>query len=677
MNGSLRFRPEEDISIDSSVIDKSKDINIKDVFHALTELITNSDDAYVELHVEGRSAPGVINIGIIRNFLGKSILIVSDHAGGMNEEKLVAALRFSGETSAYHKKRKSTRGLFGQGLKEASIALGTGLVLTAHGGTLHGAKILPTKKIAYIEPINTHARTQSGALKSSTHEVVCRVLHEFIVELLGNQRLNSPKLVDFIENSSLRHSGTSVLISIENDRFRVPKFATLKQHLLRKPQLRYVLADSNREVRLLMLDPSAQKGLLEVTLSINLPSNLTKVFDGPIDVRDMQEPISLSLYESPSRLPEWDAGLFFTCFDRVILDHQVWLEDLGDATFCFTGTVDVSTYLIPELDRKSYRLLPLTRQGLDWGARENRRVKEAVMEILRLHVDRKQKELERHPGRVSREVKESLRSVLKEVNAILQELESELDPKEPTVTDMDRHDIFIKPEYPSVRPGVPRTLSVYVPTSLGPKHADQVHVSCSNSLFTIMDECTLKEHSKYPEHFFSGTFRVFCHQEYEEGIVLARFNEHTATARCTVKEPTRRPRSEKLSPSPRKKRGAFTAIEPDGRESPYQRFHFDKESGLLKIFTKFPRTGEFIGSDFDKALGPKATREGTLLLSELVCDAIARVHVFERIESTQKREEGIAVENTAYSFCRESDEIKRRFLDRIYAVLLRLTSDSP
>ena len=103
---------------------------ISNLYDAIVELVTNSDDSYASIEQEGKSTSGKIEISI-KKLKGRKLkeLLVKDEASGMTPEKLEKVIRYGKKTSDFYE-GKSVRGFFGRGLKESIIALGDGEILT-------------------------------------------------------------------------------------------------------------------------------------------------------------------------------------------------------------------------------------------------------------------------------------------------------------------------------------------------------------------------------------------------------------------------------------------------------------------------------------------------------------------------------------------------------------------
>ena len=121
---------EQDLPTDSRIQIQLSYGTIRYLYDAVVELVTNSDDSYKRLEEEGNSTKGEIKIRVRRLKGGRcDILEVIDVAEGMDKEQLKKALKFAGEASGFEE-GKSVRGLFGRGLKEATLALGKGEIYT-------------------------------------------------------------------------------------------------------------------------------------------------------------------------------------------------------------------------------------------------------------------------------------------------------------------------------------------------------------------------------------------------------------------------------------------------------------------------------------------------------------------------------------------------------------------
>ncbi|MBI1955083.1 MAG: ATP-binding protein [Acidobacteria bacterium] len=88
---------------------------------AFVELITNSDDSYVNLEKEGVRISGLIRIEVERRRKDRPwIVVVRDCAEGMSADEMKEKLcRAGGQTSGFEKGR-AVRGLLGRGAKDVA-----------------------------------------------------------------------------------------------------------------------------------------------------------------------------------------------------------------------------------------------------------------------------------------------------------------------------------------------------------------------------------------------------------------------------------------------------------------------------------------------------------------------------------------------------------------------------
>lgn len=113
--------------------------SIQDVFDALVELITNADDAYHEIYVDGDRSEdgGTILIEIERHRGSKSsVIAIGDRAKGITDIR--ATLKKVGDRTSKH----GDRGFMGRGLKDCA-ALGRVVVESIRDNRLRKAEITP------------------------------------------------------------------------------------------------------------------------------------------------------------------------------------------------------------------------------------------------------------------------------------------------------------------------------------------------------------------------------------------------------------------------------------------------------------------------------------------------------------------------------------------------------
>lgn len=127
----MRTGDEGEVQIDPQVPFQQARQSIKYLLDAAVELITNSDDSYRRLNV---TESGRINVFLHRLRGGAwEYFKVEDDAEGMDSEQLLEALSYGGSTSGFSEGRQ-VRGLWGRGLKETILAIGSGTIETVTSG---------------------------------------------------------------------------------------------------------------------------------------------------------------------------------------------------------------------------------------------------------------------------------------------------------------------------------------------------------------------------------------------------------------------------------------------------------------------------------------------------------------------------------------------------------------
>ncbi|MFI3187059.1 MAG: ATP-binding protein [Methylococcaceae bacterium] len=120
------------VPVDQRVIDIDSR-RFASVEKALVELITNSDDSYVQLEKSGAQITGNILIKYERHQAGAK-LVVTDQAEGMSFKRVCSILTYGGAHSPLAHGEGDGRGYFGRGLKQAIYGLGHGWIETIHAG---------------------------------------------------------------------------------------------------------------------------------------------------------------------------------------------------------------------------------------------------------------------------------------------------------------------------------------------------------------------------------------------------------------------------------------------------------------------------------------------------------------------------------------------------------------
>ena len=131
-----------DIS-DRVMITDASDTVRGDLVRALIEFITNSDDSYKRLEAKNAKINGNIDIEYDRK-LDTAILKVRDYAEGLSHEDIIKKVKsYAKQTSGFNESQgsRSVRGLWGRGLRQGLIGLGSGEIHSVKDGKYNGCEI--------------------------------------------------------------------------------------------------------------------------------------------------------------------------------------------------------------------------------------------------------------------------------------------------------------------------------------------------------------------------------------------------------------------------------------------------------------------------------------------------------------------------------------------------------
>jgi len=187
---------------------------IRDVFDALVELVTNSDDSYHRLHTRGSISKdgGLISIEIARKIKGTSRITVKDRAEGMTLQEMREKIKGLGKRTSLD----DDRGFMGRGAKECAV-LGKAIFESIKDGRYYKSEFTSNLEFIPYEP----------SLKATPE----------IRERLG----------------ILRGNGTAVTIEIHKQQ-RIPRVETILKDLPYHFALRDILSDTSPTRAILITD---------------------------------------------------------------------------------------------------------------------------------------------------------------------------------------------------------------------------------------------------------------------------------------------------------------------------------------------------------------------------------------------------------------------------------------
>ena len=570
---------------------------IRYLIDAIVELVTNSDDSYKRLEQESVEAKGKIIIRTQRLKYSKcEKLEVIDFAEGMNRNKLEKALTFAGAASGFEEKR-SVRGLFGRGLKEAIIALGKGEIYTIKDDKLCIANVWWDEKEGIVyEPLK-------NPYKPTKEE------REEIGIIEGN--------------------GTVVRITVTNEKIKCPDYKTFWPQVTNHYALRDINSASNRKVTLDFESPE-KSGLKYIGKPIlyKAPKG-KKIIEQSIKLPDYGDNVEIRIYESEEELespynnPFARAGLLIKT-SGAILDNQLFKYQSEKAGCFFFGEI-IWEGLAGKIREGDWGVITTDRTGINWRHQYCEVLRNEVEKILEPLIEKKKKQIEIKPSAPpSEKIGKLNKDVCSLLNRLAKKHMTELPPGD-EISDGEETKIktlTIKPPYANIEINKERYFSVYAPIdilNLLSSHY-QAEVSSNNLHIQVLDPIVkLNPHLKYSNIYY-GRFRVIGGIDGEEGIITCKLGSHTATATVRVAKPG------KIGERKRPKGGFFHGIKPDLEENPGQRARYDKNDRIIWIYVKFPGVEKY----FEDNLNFKSDESKPMyaeLIGEPFCEFIARYDV--------------------------------------------------
>jgi len=587
---------EQDLPTDSRIQIQMSYGTIRYLIDAIVELVTNSDDSYKRLEQEGAEVEGKIIIRIRRLKYDKSEkLEVLDLAEGMDKQQLKESLRFAGEVSGFEK-GKSVRGFFGRGLKEAILALGKGEIYTIKDDKLSKAILWAGPKGGkYRPPKDSHI----------------------------------PSKGEREETGIINGNGTLVRITVTNEKIKCPSYKTFLPQIINHYALRDIDSATNRKVSLDFESPE-KGGLKHIgkPISYEFPKG-KKIIEQSIRLPDYGDNVEIRVYESSEELESpyhnqfARAGLLIKT-SGAILDNQLFKYEHEKAGCFYFGEVIWPN--LAERLRKGESLLDLNRVGIEWKHEVCQSLQNEIEKILEPLIEKKKKQIEIKPTAPPPEKIEKLnRDVCSLLNRLAKKHMTEL-PSGDELSGGEETKIkslTIEPPYANIEINKERHFSVYAPANILPSSSRycQAGVSSNNQHIQILDPTVkLNPHLKYSNIYY-GRFRVIGRLDKEEATITCKLGSHIATAIARVAPPGK---IGKRKEGP--KGGFFHAIETDLEENPNQRARYDKNAGIIWIYTKFPGLKEYFEDNLNFKGGESKTMYAELI-GEAFCEFTARYDV--------------------------------------------------
>lgn len=563
----------------------------KDVFRALVEIITNSNDSYLRLEQAGWAVSGEIYIDVHRKHKN-SVIRVWDNAEGMNDARMDKVVGTYGEATSGIKEDKNVRGMWGRGLKDSIFGLGHGYVRSFKGGNFYSCSLLIKNGVPTFsldEPVRAlvPVRQQYGILE-------------------GN--------------------GTIVEIIVSREDVKVPQFDNFRNYLQRHFELRPIMSNPKRRI---ILREMAPDGTIkqEHILSYKAPKGV-KVLSERVKVPDFPAWVKLELYRSSIQLSTRgeegdyaDGGLLVISKGMVLSLTMLKYENDPVAAY-FYGSMQCD--YLHDLLKKDEPVLTATRDGINWSHPFAKALRLAVESKLEPLIEKERKHaLREEQTKLDKQLRQKIDRALHELNHIaLAELSNRKDGE--SRIQLPASGIIFFPERAYVQTG--RTLSLILRADITKKILPNAVVDISSNspeVIVLTKQVRLKPHKADPS-VGEAIVRVEGRQVGGEGLVTAQVGKMHAQAMVQVHS------KKEVLPEPpsRSKNALFNDIRFDDRMDPRQRVYFDRVNSSIVIATNAPSVKRYL----DENNRLDTTMPGQVLLAELVAEAVCREIAREGVE---------------------------------------------
>lgn len=632
----MEFREERELPINPRFAKQSADATIKNLIDAAVELITNCDDSYRRLEDEGVEATGKIELFVNRQKGGMcKEFWVTDHAEGMSREKLEKAVEFAGETSGFETKR-TVRGLFGRGLKEAIIALGEGEIYTIKDKTLNAAKIWWDEK----------ARKPKWCPSEEVPNISTELRRSVGIEH-GN--------------------GTLVRIKVNNPKIKVAECDKLKEQIANHYALRGIAFSDKRSIILAFEGFEKHAHIKRSNISILFePPNGKLVCDEEVKLPEYGDSIRLKIFESPQLLespyssPFAKAGILIK-MGASILDNRLFKYDNDPPALYFFGEAYCEG-MAEKIRQGETGIIDLNRGGIEWHHEYCQAIENTIEKMLTPLVEEKREQLEKTEEK--KEVAEPTKKMLRKLCNLLSELaEKEFEEwQTPPIEPTERiEELTIFPRYAYIEIDKPRPFGVYAPIELVRITGNKVALRSDNTNIQLLSQHVgLDQRSEGHPDLYYGVFRVVGRVNEEEANIYCELNGQEAVAHVKVhalgkKPPPREPR----------KGGFIRGITPDTTPNPIQRVEYREDMAEIKVYIKFPVVSKYL----DEGLKGAETEQGRVILAELVGEAFCKALAMKKLGSAIAP---IMPGRDIDSFNSAVNDLQKKYLHKIHEVVAGL-----
>lgn len=428
----------------------------------------------------------------------------------MDFNRLEESITYGGETSGFTE-GKIVRGLFGRGLKEAILALGTGKIVTAYNGN-------EIEIILRIDDKGVPVRE----IKKESHV-------------------------------STRANGTDVLIRVKYTKYKCPTFEKLYNQMTDHYVLREILSNPKRKIFLCMKNPGIQRGEgndrnIRTKMLKYKPIGGTKVEEKNYQLKGLGN-TRIELYESNEKLffskgnPCSRAGLVIKTLGAV-LDLSLFGFESDESSHFFWGFVYCPD--ISELIRKGdFSIINSTRTGLHWDYPYCQELYNSVRDFIKPHILRKNSELSKV---IRNPQNDKYNQKIKDICALLNRLarEEEMTATHlsgPAEDDLDPESVqlAVKPSpFAYAPPDVYRTFRVYLNKRFllfGKEPLIEIELIHSPAKFELQNNPLLLHQDKNHEYLFSGDFKIKGRSEGDRTDIQCKFEDLMDETTFVVRQP--------------------------------------------------------------------------------------------------------------------------------------------
>ncbi|MFC2064167.1 ATP-binding protein, partial [Chloroflexota bacterium] len=478
------------------------------IIHGIIELVTNSDDAYVDITNGARQKKIVIEVEHKRGTPWK--VIVRDRATGMSANELEEKITKLGNRTSGFELGANKRGNLGRGAKDVT-AFGNVEFISIHNNKY--------SKLAL---------KKDGSWKSNERDA----------KQEDRKYLGIPK-----------DNGTVVIISAEST-IRCPRHKNLYKDLVTHFQLRDILSDPTRRVELLNLNSNSRKAL-----KYEHP-DLPIVFDQEIEIPDYPEAKAhLTIYRNDQcyEIGAHESGRpsgILIKGTRAIYENTLFSFENQEYSGWFSGFIRCE--YIDSLARKfddsleneiiqdplnPIQIISRRRDGLvsehPFYINLRKAVEIPLGDLIKLEAENAEKESKTEESEsLRRDLSKLASEVGKLINEELKDIEADLLP----YGSADTADIAIIPEQVYAYIGENRTLTVIVKNNLA-NEGDEVSIKfLPEGVVELNSEVILSQHPRRID-LLAGQIRVKPILEGEITIITASIGRYDADAMLEVKPP--------------------------------------------------------------------------------------------------------------------------------------------